>query len=47
MIFSIAVLIVGASLTIAGWYGPDDDGVLAFLGLGLMAVALIKGWRYF
>jgi len=47
MIFSVTVLIVGAILTIAGWYGPEDDGVLAAIGLALMGLALYKGWPFF
>lgn len=37
-----AILISGTALMIAGWYGPEDGGLLALIGLILVVIAVVN-----
>jgi len=38
--FAYVLLVVGAILTLAGWFGPEDEGTLAIIGLALIGLAI-------
>jgi len=41
---TLPVLIVGAVLTLAGYFGPEDGGTLELFGLILVSIAIWKSW---
>jgi len=36
------VALIGLILTLAGFFGPEDEGTLEFIGLAILAVAVYK-----
>lgn len=46
MISLVWVLLAGVVLTLAGFFGPEDEGTLEIIGLIIVGIALWKGIQW-